>query len=418
MIQDGSECLDDLGGVFKNREMKRAFEIGVWIFLFMLGAGCAGVERPRGVAGPWDVKNLEKAPAAAWGVTSGLTQEVYYDGEPFNAKATRVFAYVGRPEGPGKFPGIVLIHGGGGRAFKDWAEHWARRGYVSIAMDLSGNGPNGRLADGGPDQSDKTKFRDFTAGEEREMWSYHAVAAAVRAHSLLLSLPEVDRDRTAVTGISWGGYLTCIVAGIDHRFKAAVPVYGCGFLGDNSCWRDTSLARMSPEARALWIEKFDPSNYLTGVRCPILFLNGTHDFAYPLDSYQRSYRLVKPGARHLSVAMKLPHGHIWTFREVDEFVDRALAGKKFPKMAEIEIEDGLAKVRATEELKEAELCYTTDQGPWDKREWKTVAATVKGREATVELKDLPNAGVLMMTGRTGDGLRVSSEWREREKARD
>jgi len=29
-----------------------------------------------------------------------------------------------------------------------------------------------------------------------------------------------------VTGISWGGYLTCIVAGIDDRLKAAVPVYG------------------------------------------------------------------------------------------------------------------------------------------------------------------------------------------------
>lgn len=31
-------------------------------------------------------------------------------------------------------------------------------------------------------------------------------------------------------------YMTCIAAGLDNRFKAAVPVYGCGFLHENSVW--------------------------------------------------------------------------------------------------------------------------------------------------------------------------------------
>ena len=39
--------------------------------------------------------------------------------------------------------------------------------------------------------------------------------------------------------------------------------------------------------------------YLAGVRCPILFLNGSNDFAYPLDSYQASYQLVDPRLRNV-----------------------------------------------------------------------------------------------------------------------
>jgi dienelactone hydrolase len=38
------------------------------------------------------------------------------------------------------FPGIVLVHGGGGAAFAKWAELWAKRGYAGIAMDLAGCG--------------------------------------------------------------------------------------------------------------------------------------------------------------------------------------------------------------------------------------------------------------------------------------
>ena len=91
---------------------------------------------------------------------------------------------------------------------------------------------------------------------------------------------------------SWGGYLTCILAGIDHRFKVAVPVYGCGFLHEDSYWKEPILDKMSLELRERWVRCFDPSRYLPGVRCPILFLNGTNDFAYPLDSYRKCFDLV------------------------------------------------------------------------------------------------------------------------------
>ena len=96
-----------------------------------------------------------------------------------------------------------------------------------------------RLPDGGPEQDDEHKFRNFAESEANQMWTYHAVAAVVRGHSLLASRPEVDSSRIGITGISWGGYLTCIVAGIDDRLKVAVPVYGCGFLHEDSAWLPT-----------------------------------------------------------------------------------------------------------------------------------------------------------------------------------
>ncbi len=46
-----------------------------------------------------------------------------------------------------------------------------------------------------------------------------------------------------------------------------------------------------------WVENFDPSRYLPGRKMPVLFVNGTNDFAYPLDSYQKSYRAARDPGR-------------------------------------------------------------------------------------------------------------------------
>lgn len=239
----------------------------------------------------------------------------------------------------------------------------------------------------------------------------------IRGHSLLASLPEVDRNRIGVTGISWGGYLTCIVAGIDNRLKVAVPVYGCGFLGNNSVWRDGSLAKLSPETRAQWLDWFDPSQYLAGVSCPILFLNGTTDFAYPLDSYQKSYRLVSPSLRQVDIVVNLPHGHIWTFGEVDRFVDSVLRdGTPLPRLGRMRFDQAVAcaKVETRVPLTKAELHYTSDVGPWQKRNWVSVPAALNGVLITSQLP--PQRPLVCYLSVTDErGLRASTEHEELEE---
>jgi dienelactone hydrolase len=363
----------------------------------------------------WDVKRLSKAPRAEWGERKGLIQEVLYAGEPWKGKPTRVFAYYAHPEGSGPFPAVVLVHGGGGTAFPAWALHWAERGYAAIAMDLTGHSPKGQLPDGGPDPNDST-FRPFADAEAREMWTYHAVADVILAHSLLVSRPEVDRNRIGLTGISWGGYLTCIVAGVDHRFKAAVPVYGCGFLHENSSWKEPVLDRMAPELRERWVRLFDPSQYLGSVRCPILFLNGTNDVHYRTDSWRGSCDLVH-APKTLSLQIRLPHGHIWTFGIVDAFLDSQLrGGEPLPKVGPTSVAAGVveATVDSPKRVAKAEIYYTPDTGPWQQREWKTAPARLEGNHIVAHLpRERPLVFYLAVTDERGNIVTTRYAIRER-----
>ncbi len=392
------------------RVAARVFAIALASWTTLVAAAHPPVARS---AGPWNLEALKKVPQATWGAKSGLAQEVYYEGEPLAGKPTRVFAYYGRPEkAEGRVPAMVLVHGGGGTAFPEWATLWAKRGYAALAMDLSGCGPGRtRLPDGGPSQDDTVKFRDFADAEADQMWTYHAVAAAIRGHSLLASLDGVDPDRTGVTGISWGGYLTCIIAGVDDRFKVAVPVYGCGFLHENSAWLDR-FAKMSPEQRDRWVRFFDPSRYLPGVRCPIFFTNGTNDFAYPLDSYQRSYRLV-PGRVDLRIEVRMPHGHPqgWAPQEIGLYVDGILkGGDPLPRLGPMKTAGGKAAASFTAKVpvRRGQLHYTSDTGPWQKRQWASADATVAGNTAQAALSDKrPLVYYLSVTDERG--AMVSSE---------
>ena len=344
-------------------------------------------------SGPWNVKELQEAKIShTWGEESNGVRQIYYPGETYKGKPTRIFAYYGKPAGSGPFPAVVLVHGGGGKAFPDWVRHWTKRGYCALAMDLAGNGPNGRLDDGGPNQSDKEKFLEFTGDNIRDMWTYHAVSAVIRGHSLIAGFPEVDRNRTAVTGISWGGYLTCIVAGLDSRFKAAVPVYGCGFLHENSAWKESHLDKMPEDKRTKWVANFDPSKYLPGASCPILFINGTNDFAYPLDSYKKCYNLVREN-KTICIKVRMPHGHIWTFGEVDAFIDSHInSGKQLLKLGELQIKDGKtrASVDSPASVQKAMLHYAINEGPWQKREWKSIDANIQGNEILATLPEMKN----------------------------
>lgn len=352
---------------------------------------------------PWNLKELSQPPAFEWVAKDEPVRSLFYAGEPYRDKPTRVFAYYatpgtlqGNPALDEKLPAMVLIHGGGGTAFREWAELWAKRGYAAIAMDLAGARPiegknphaqdsRTRLDDGGPNQTDDEKF--FSIDQPpTEQWSYHAVAAAIRAHSLIRSFPEVDAQRTGVTGISWGGYLTSIVAGLDDRFQAAVPVYGCGFLHDNSAWLG-QFAKFNPEQKARWIELWDPSRYLPGVSMPILFVNGTNDFAYPLDSYMKSYDAV-PGRKQLCVTVNMPHGHVqgWAPAEIGLFVDQHVKQTPaLPLVGNPILADGKVRLTCRSPLKltKAALHYTTDTTDINKREWKTEPGVFEAGEAII-----------------------------------
>lgn len=363
----------------------------------------------------WDIDALRKTPKVTWEDTTGPLRKLYYEGEPRDGQPTRVFAYCAFPESSnGKSPGVVLIHGGGGTAFSEWAALWAKRGYVAIAMDLAGKGPDKQpLSGGGPDQSDDVKFPK-TEIPLKDVWTYHAVSAAIRGASVLASLPEVDADRLVVTGISWGGYLTCIVAGLDDRFKAAVPVYGCGYLHEDSVWLNR-FAEMESGWRQTWIDYFDPSQHVGRAKMPVLFVNGTNDFAYPMGSYQKTYRCVKN--RALCVTVNMPHGHPqgWAPAEIGAFIDFQLKRPSAPVLPALELvsqispdQKRVSAVFKNTELKRAQLHYTTDLGPWQKRNWQSVDAQIDNSTLSAEIPPTrPLTGFFTLTNK--NDLTASTE---------
>lgn len=336
---------------------------------------------------PWSLDALSKPPQVypAGDFSAPGLRALFYEGLPYKGKPTRVFAWVGIPETqPGaRIPAMVLIHGGGGTAFEEWVRLWNQRGYAAIAMDTCGCVPKGtyghweRHAFGGP-----AGWGGFTEVDEpvTDQWTYHAVADAILAHSLIGSFPEVDPAHIGVTGISWGGYLTCIVAGVDSRFQCAVPVYGCGFLDTNSAWLD-DFAKLGAERTQRWIARWDPSVYLPRARMPMLWVDGTNDFAYPMDSLQKSYRLPG-GPRQLCVRIRMPHGHGGAGENPEEihvFADNLLQhGAPLPRIT-AQGRDGIqvwAAYASETPLAKSELVYTKAGGIWKDRLWESAPAAI------------------------------------------
>lgn len=355
---------------------------------------------PAEPTGPmWDLAALSAAPATqpAEGFTSASPniRALFYDSVPYHGQPTRVFAWLGLPKvEPGqRVPGIVLVHGGGGTAFENWVKLWNDRGYAAISMDTCGCVPRGKYGawqrheQGGPhgwggwDQIDEPR---------EDQWTYHAVAAAVLADSLLRAQPGVDPERIGLTGISWGGYLASILAGVDSRLKFVAPVYGCGFTRDHNF--APSVNGLGQVGGDRWMRWWDPSAYLAQARMPMLWVTGTNDFAYTFPALQKSYRLAA-GPRTLAIRLRMPHGHGPAGeapKEIQVFADALLNGGAPLAKVTGQGRDG-RNVWATFEAKapvvKAELCYTLASGPWMQRRWETAPATIAGGKVTAVLPE-------------------------------
>jgi len=124
----------------------------------------------------------------------------------FRSGGTECAAWLYLPEREAPGPAVVLGHGLG--AVKEmgldaYAERFAEAGYVALAFDYRHFGSSG----GEPRQL-------LDIGRQLEDW-----AAAVE-HSR--SLPQVDPDRVALFGSSFGGGHAILTASRDRRIAAAI----------------------------------------------------------------------------------------------------------------------------------------------------------------------------------------------------
>ncbi len=322
-------------------------------------------------------------------------------------KNTRVFAWVGLPEGASAehpVPGIVLVHGGGGTAFLSWVRWWNSRGYAAIAADNCGAAPvpplhsYGQPAGGWPRHSfsGAPGWGAFDQGDlpPEDQWFTHAVSAVIFSHNLLRAMPEVDPERIGITGVSWGAVLSCIVCGIDPRFKAHIPVYGCGFLTEASRWTDDdSMKKLSLKAFRWWKNEWDPSNFLENVNAPTLWFAGTGDSAFYVPQWQKSSDLI-PGLCDRALKLRWPHAHGHAGESQPEFegffAEHLKNGHKRIKLHGAHLDNGVFSAAYFDgEPRYAELMVCTDGlKPNQERDWHPYPAAVDRTSSKISA-DLP-----------------------------
>jgi dienelactone hydrolase len=362
---------------------------------------------------PPKVYEIDKADAVPQG-----PRRLYFEGLPYRGKPTRVFAWYGEPtSAEGKLPAMVLVHGGGGSAFKEWVELWNEHGYVAISLAVEGQ-TDEHLADG------KQWKRHEWAGPARdgifadadkpidEQWMYHAVADVVLANSLLRSLPNVDREKIGLMGISWGGIVTSTVIGIDNRFVFAVPTYGCGALDriDNQYGR--ALGRND-----VYKQVWNPLVRGERATMPALWLTWLYDPHFPLDAQQATYR-ADAGPRMVSVIpdMKHSHGAGWKPEDSYAFADSVVqTGRPWLKELRQQRHGDRVEVdfTSTKAIDRAVILFTSDRGYTGNRKWIEASADLQasGENVRVTAALPPGARAYFVNVRAGN-LTGSSEYQE------
>ena len=299
---------------------------------------------------------------------------IFYDSVV--GEQTKVFAYLGIPKkatADNPVPAVILVHGAGGEAWRDWVKDWNKRGYAAISIDLYGTGPE-------VDSTfvNKNKRHPFAGilpwgdlGEgfkenKEEAGMYQNTINIVNAHTLLESLDVVDSSKTGITGYSYGGVATTVAMGVDDRFEFAVPVYGGGYLDYTKTFIKNGAYQNFNGTSIKW----DPVNFAAHAKMPVLYINNDFDSAFSVDTTSWTYSMT-PGA-YLSIRHGLPHdgGTTRQIEQIADFADAVLSGNSEPyvRITNEKAQDGVltANVDITsDEIETVKLYYITSEIPYN-----------------------------------------------------
>lgn len=186
-----------------------------------------------------------------------------------------------------KLPAVFYVcgHSNQGRdgnktAYQSHGIWFARHGYLCLVVDTLQLGEIAAIHHG-------------TYREQRWWWHSRGYTSAgvecwngVRGIDYLISRPDVDADRIAVTGISGGGAATIWIAAADERVKVAVPVSG---MADLLAYVPNRVINGHCDCMFLY-NTFDwPWVRIAGLIAPrpLLFVNSDQDRIFPMDANDR-----------------------------------------------------------------------------------------------------------------------------------
>jgi dipeptidyl aminopeptidase/acylaminoacyl peptidase len=205
-----------------------------------------------------------------------------------SADGTKVEAFVTKPPGfvaGRRYPTILQVHGGPvgqvsyGYDFSN--QYLAAQGYVVVE-------PNPRGSTG--------RGQDFIRAIYRT-WGITDYDDVIAAIDHVVKLGYADPDRLAVTGYSYGGYMTNVIITRTKRFKAAASGAGHSFIAANyghdiyQKWYSWELG--VPWENADKYAQLSPLMQAGSVQTPTLFFGGREDWNVPVLNAELFYQSLK-----------------------------------------------------------------------------------------------------------------------------
>jgi dienelactone hydrolase len=207
--------------------------------------------------------------------------------------------------GSAPYPTVFEVHGGpewhDADAFAGYASAYVDQGYAVVSVNYRGSTGYG------------TVWRDAISARIG-----HTELADLKAvRDQLVDTGVVDGDRVALSGSSWGGYLTLLGLGAQPQAwtvgVASVPVadYLAAYEDEMEALKafDRALFGGSPdEVRDRYVDS-SPITYIESVRAPVLVLAGENDPRCPIRQVQNYLaRLTELGRPHELYRFDAGHG--------------------------------------------------------------------------------------------------------------
>lgn len=284
-------------------------------------------------------------------------QDYLVSGVSVNDIPSEFFVYFTLPSTPmpaGGYPGVLLIHGGGGTAYPYYVELWRDHGYAVMALDWYNQRPIAT-----PEKNSETQVaRAELPGGKRQLHTVN-VANMIIAHSLLRSFEKVNADKTIFVGLSWGSWYGAMLAAVDTRFVGGIEIY-CG-----------DVVRSS--------KNFINGRFHHAIKVPLYWIANTNDQNATPASLQAAFDECAR-LENKSMVINLSHSHVgFTFPACFRMAEYFLKdGPGLPKLGQLKANDKEISADILSQGKgiiEAILCYTDDPGEIShKRVWKSIPA--------------------------------------------
>ncbi len=233
--------------------------------------------------------------------------------------AIPAFAYL--PPGDGPFPVIIHVHGGPENQFRprfnsDFQMWIDQLGAAVIAPNVRGSLGYGSY------------FITMDDGYKREA-SVQDIGALL---DWIAQQPQLDKDRVAIMGASYGGYVALASAvHYSDRLRAAVDRVGISnfvtFLENTQDYR-RELRRVEygderdPEMRA-FLERISPLNNVDKIKVPLFVQQGSNDPIVPKSESDQMVAALREQGQTVWYMNALNEGHGYAKRENRDLFEQA-----------------------------------------------------------------------------------------------